>query len=215
MSDLEPLSVNPRLVSALRIASLIFLLVSIALFIFPYWIFWAVISTILSLIVLLGLHTIPPRRFALVLAVALGSSWFVLLAIHTCLVTASFFQPLMAHHSSWDVLSFLAAATWMLTLLQGGTIGVAWKLCRSGASGRCGRLRLLIAVVGGAFFGALMMAILGIASIVPSGLNPVVGSLRTMNSAEATYAATYGDSYSTTLAELGVPPDGTPPSASA
>jgi hypothetical protein len=42
-----------------------------------------------------------------------------------------------------------------------------------------------------------------------------VGSLRSINTAEVYYAKEYGKGYSSTLAALGVPPEGTKPSATA
>jgi hypothetical protein len=49
----------------------------------------------------------------------------------------------------------------------------------------------------------------------PPGQSPVVGALRTLNTAEITYFSTYGDTYTSNLAELAPPPRGVEPSVAA
>lgn len=220
MPDSEQPLPNRRLVWALRVACILFLILSPMLTVLALaWTLTALISILLYPIAIWGLRSASPKRYALVIVVALGSSWFVLSAMHAYLFAARFLRSPMAHHSSGDVLLFLTGSMCVLTLLQGGVVGVVLKLRGSIPRGRDLLPKLSVAMVGGVVWGVVIMAIMvGMMKLLRStqpGQHPAVGSLRTINTAEITYAATYGGSYSPSLAELGVPPEGTPPSASA
>lgn len=104
---------------------------------------------------------------------------------------------------------------WPATLLLGGYTVSATKvfflLKREG--GEVGRLV-------GAFFLALTVVVVS-AGLLPRGERKndldaaMLGAIRTINTAEITYASTYEGSFSMNLAELGSPPPGVSPSASA
>jgi hypothetical protein len=176
----------------------------------------SVISLFLYAVVLWGLRTTPPRKPALGLAVVLGSFWFALSASYALLSTARLFPSAAAQRPSLDILLLLAGSMWLLTLLEGVCVGVALKIYRPLVRAR-GDVPIMVgAVVGGLVFGVLVLFAIGFlyAEMQP-GQSPAVGSLRTINTAEITYAYTYERGYSPSLAELGLPPRGMQPSASA
>lgn len=229
MPDSEQPLPNRRLVWALRVASILFLLLSLALIALPsvldltlpffYFQLTPILSLFLYPIVLWGLRTTRPKKFALGLAVVLGSWWFVLSANCAAGPTFRLFQPATRQDSSLDLILLVAGSTCGLALLQGAYVGIALKVFRSMGKGRGDVKKMAGAVAGGAalgVLGALVAYAFGFlySTSVP-GQSPALGSLRTINTAEITYAATYGGSYTPSLAELGVPPEGTPPSASA
>jgi len=218
----EQPSVNRRLVWFLRVASMLFLLPSLALTVLcaldlgvplPYW--TSIVSLVLYPVVFWGLGAIPPRKIALGLAIALGSLWFVPTAIYASGFTFSLFQPATRQDSILDVILLLAGATCLLTLLHGAYVGVALKVFRSTSKGRGDVLKMVGAVVGGLVSGVWVVVAILFAYGMPPGQSPAVGSLRTINTAEITYFSTYERGYTTSLAELGLPPEGTQPSASA
>ncbi len=219
--DKEPLILNPRLVRALRIALVLFLLPLLALTVLfvlspklplPY--LTAVVSLVLCLVVLWGIRTSPPKRLGLGLAIALGSMWVVVFGLYGAQFTASLFRP--AHRSRADIALLLSASLWVLTLLQGAYVGLALKLRRSMPSGHSHLPRLVGTIVGGIVLGFMVIFTIAFEySMRIPGQAPAAGMLRTINTADITYAITYGGSYTSSLAELAPPPKGMQPSASA
>ena len=163
-----------------------------------------------------GLRPGPPRRFALGLAVALGSLWFVLFAVYASLFAKRLFHAEPVQYWGSGILLLLAGATLVPALLQGTSAILALKVYRSVLSGRDRLLGPVGPIVMGLVCGVLLIfAVAAIWSRDQAGQFPAVGSLRTINTAEITYDATYGRGYTLSLAELAPPTEGMQPSASA
>jgi len=221
LHDIEQPPINPRRVWALRVASIMFIFPALALVVvhlleweppLPY--LTGMVSLVLYPAVLWGLRTARPKRLCLVLAVTLGSLWVVLSANYAWEFTASRFRREPAPPSSTDILLLLVVSSWVLMLLHAAYVGVAWRLWRSISGGRTGLLKLIGAIVGGSTWGALVIIYLGLA-YEPPGQSPVVGALRTLNTAEITYSSTYGETSTSNLAQLAPPPRGVEPSPAA
>jgi len=221
--DPQQPSVNRRWLWALRVPTMLFLFLSLALTLLclrvspggPLAFLGSIISLVsfvLYAVVIWGLRPAPPRKLALVLAIGLGSFWFVPFAAVAVIGTTKLFARVL---SNADFL--LLGLMWVLTLVQGAYAGAALKVRRSMASGRGDLLKLVGAVGVGLLSGVLLTVAIPIAlqSEIHSDTAPAVGSLRTLQSAEITYASTYGGSYTSSLAELGLPARGMQPSASA
>lgn len=95
-------------------------------------------------------------------------------------------------------------------------------LSRSEIKRNAGRLKGKGMALTGLILGYSGLAILALLIVIPSvvpvrpGIKPTpVGCLRTINTAEITFAATYSKGYSSSLAELRSPPPGKEPSAEA
>ena len=215
----ETTSVYRGMVWTLRLATILFLLPPLALVMLrvlapqlglPY--LTSMVSLLLYGAVLWGLRSTPPRRFALGLAIALGALWFVLFAAGAIEGRMALHGHAPLEQSSAEI--FLAGLVCALALLQAAYTGVAFKLRRSVAGGRGGLPTLIGTIWLGLVWGVSALAIIAFQRVEP-GQSPAVGALRTLNTAEITYASTYGDSYSPNLAELASPDSGMPPSAKA
>ena len=218
--DRESLPSSPRLVRVLRVALALSLLPWLALTVLyvlgprlPLPNLPACISLGLGAVVLWRMRTTPPTRFGLLLTAALGSLWVVLFGYYAFQITASLFG--LAPGSSADIALLLGGTLWVLTLLQGACVGVAWKFGRSMSSGGGDPAKCEGAFAGGGICGVLVILVIGFFYLDPPGQAPAVGMLRTINTAEITYALTYERGYTSSLAELVPPPRGMQPSASA
>jgi hypothetical protein len=203
LHDGEQPSVNRRWVWALRIITILLLAVSlghIAILTLVgggYSVARFVSMTSLGFfglfaLVLWGLRSNHPRRFAVGLTIGLGSFWVL-----PSVVFADTGATILFERDLPSSVQFLAVSSlWVLTVIQGFYAVVGVIVFRSMTGGRGYALKVVGAIGAGlvlSFLGLVMVRLkYGDADPFPTP----VRSLRTINTAEITYASTYEGGYS-------------------
>ena len=174
------------------------------LFFNPFWLLW-------YLSVVWDVRRKTAKK-GLALAVGLGSAGFLILALWMTLVLSGD----MVTGSDWPSLGFAGLLTLSQAVLGGSAIKAYYTMPREATDNRTLSYGL---VVGGLLIIVpTFIAFLSLPGIRGSRIavnhHLAVGTLRTINTAETTYSKTYQAGFSPSLAALGPPPPGTPPSAS-
>lgn len=216
----SPRTIAPALLWAIRLASGLFFVLALLLSLFPElssrrWIVDLPFFASLSLPALYGLalwflRGNPPNKFGLALIIALGTVWstLCLLGIVAWVLSATA-RPWL----DWSELLGLVAILAVQGVYGATAARAYFRLGRERADwGRLAIGLVVAALVVSAFVWGIPHKIRSGPHYLPQA--SAVGSLRTINTAEITYASTYGG-YSPTLAALGPPSQGEPPTAGA